>query len=266
MEISDTEMTDCEHEDYREDHRLRRSEDEAVQVETATTPRNHVTKVQWDYDQAQKSEVNDGLSREWQAARDKLRALRRSYTRMHQPEPLNKLYQKQLRDGDISSPEEFYEHLFSKWWPLAYRVLQDWEEKFQQTQDTAMRAGLEPTEIDSDIMVFEEHLEDGTVESGDPGLWREIGQSMNDAWLTRQILWSLRVPRDQLEAYQSPETPEADKWEADSVCFGSSRSQWWRMGQPPSVKRKALIRSYRERCEQMREEAEKVHNEYMREQ
>ncbi|KAK4540725.1 hypothetical protein LTR36_008940 [Oleoguttula mirabilis] len=255
--------------------RHKRKRDDSVTPNQAAQP-GRVTKVQWHYDQTLKSlarqhaeprgekpAIDKKMAKEWQQAQDKLRALRRGYFRFRETEPLNKQYQKKLAAGNVASPTEFYQQLFDKWWPLAYKVLQDGEVKYQKVQETAMQAGLEPAEVDSDLMIFKEHWKDGTVDSEAPALWRSIRGSWNDTWYTRHVLWSLQIPHDHLVAYQSAEMPETDIWDADSVGFGSSRSQWWNMGQPPSVKRKKLIRGHCEECERLRDEAERLHGEYL---
>ncbi|KAK4540726.1 hypothetical protein LTR36_008941 [Oleoguttula mirabilis] len=244
-----------------------------------TTPA--VTRVQWDYDQSQKKLATqypkpltamippdaDALA-EWQQAQYNYREGRDLYDLMHTWEWQTMELRKHLTSGKVDTEERFNEYIIKEVYRISYSVLAHDEKQFEKAQDKAMRDGLQPVQfLDQDLMIFAEHQDDGKVDSEAPKMRQRIAVAMPDTAMRprmrRIILWSLKIPYRDFTVSQRAAIPDLMDWDSKSVGLGSSRSQQWNMGQPPSVRRRQRMDDYYDKQKAWRLEANKHYEAHM---
>lgn len=119
------------------------------------------------------------------------------------------------------------------------------EEQFKSIQDEAMKAGLGPVaieewyEVDSQIIIFEEHAEDdasGEVRDDDGESSRERRRGYLIDWAQQNVSTALVT-----EEHEKDHGQRADACDLASVHFGSGRSLAWPdpHGVSPTTARKA---------------------------
>lgn len=121
------------------------------------------------------------------------------------------------------------------------------EKQFKSIQDEAMKAGLDPVEyeewyeVDSQIIIFEEHAEDdasGSVRSDGGESSRERKRGYLIDWAQQNVSTALVT-----KEHEKDHGPREDAYESASVRFGSGRSIAWPdpHGPNPTAARKARV-------------------------
>ncbi|KAK5123469.1 hypothetical protein LTR85_002507 [Meristemomyces frigidus] len=233
-----------------------------------------VTKVKWDYDQTQKRLATQypkpvaapppptaNAMADWQNAQDNYKEGRRLYDLFHTWEWWAAELAKQSASGKVESEEQFNEYVINEVYRDAYSMLAGDEKRFEEAQGKAMKDGLTPVQLDDqDLIVFAEHHEDGMVDLESPSMRRRIAVAMPDASMRKRMLriicWNLQIPYRDFVTSQSAAIPDILDWDSRSVGLGSSRSEQWNMGQPPSVRRRRRMENYSEQQGAWRIEAE----------
>lgn len=199
--------------------------------------------------------VDPALKLEWEQVVEEMKTCRRKYDELH-----SYAY---WATASAKAPSEgaFNRHMIHNQWSNSKDHFDDLEAEFLQIQDQAMRAGLQPAELEPDLVAFSEHLEDGTAWS-----WNTYWRKANTAkWpkMADVIDWNLRIPYDHGHVTVRSDWPESDQWDCCSVNIHSSRSVYADRDAPPTGKRRQIT-EYQKTCAVWRDKADKDYRDRMK--
>lgn len=186
--------------------------------------------------------VDAASQKEWTDVQRELVKRRYEYYHYHSHAFYLSEYKRQDQSGEIALETAFGNWLVEDLFPLAFEDLTVIENEFQEVQRRAMRAGLEPAHVSSDL-AFSSHPDDSIVDSEAPAN-REAGKLLRYE-LVNIGCWNLKIPLNEFyRGAEKADIPSIVEWDGVSVGLGSSRSQWDNMGTPPSTFRKRKINEH----------------------